>query len=63
MAGFGGVIRDHKGTIIHIFYGNMGINSNNAAELEGIIAGLTIVYRHNLLLEIMEGDLAIILSL
>ena len=63
MASFGGAIKDHKGTIIHIFYGNMGINSNTAAELEGMIVGLTIVDRLNLLLAIVEGDSAIILSL
>ena len=63
MAGFGGDIRDHKGEIIHIFYGNMGLNSNNSTKLEGMVASLMIVDRNNLLLVIMEGDSVIILSL
>ena len=63
MAGFARDIRDQKGEIIHIFYGNMGLNSNNSTELEGMVASLMIVDRNNILLVIMEGDLAIILSL
>ena len=59
MAGFGGDIRDHKGEIIHNFYGNMGLNSNNSTELEGMVASLMIVDRNNILLVIMEGDSAI----
>ena len=63
MASFEGDIRDHKGEIIHIFYGNMGLNSNNSTELEGMVASLMIVGRNSIFLVIMEGDSAIILSL
>ena len=63
MASFRGAIRHHKGEIIHIFYGNMGLNSNNSIELEGMVASLMIVDRNNILLVIMKGDWAIILSL
>ena len=41
----------------------MGFNTNNAAESEGMIVGLTIVDRKGLLLVIVEGDSAIILTL
>ena len=63
MAGFGGAIRKYKGEIIHLFYGNIGFNSNNAAELEGMIAGLTIVDNNSILPVIVEGDSAIVLTL
>ena len=63
MAGFGGAITNYKGEIIHLFYGNMGFNSKNSAELEGLFVGLMIVDRKNILSINMEGDLAIILSL
>ena len=63
MAGFGGAIRKYKGEIIHLFYGNIGFNSNNATEIEGMIAGLTIVDNNSILPVIVEGDSAIILSL
>ena len=43
--GFDGVIRDHNGEIIHLFYDNMGLDSNNATELEGMVVGLMIVVR------------------
>ena len=39
-AGFGGTIRNYQGNINIIFYGNLGFNSNNAVELDGLIAGL-----------------------
>ena len=41
----------------------MGLDSNNVAELEGMVVGLTIVFRRNILPLIVEGDSTIILSL
>ena len=63
IAGFSGVIRNNDGDITHLFYGNSGFNSNNAAELDGLIAGLTLVKQKGLLPVIVEGDSAIILSM
>ena len=40
---FGGAIRNSQGNITLIFYGNSGFNSNNDAELDGLIAGLSLV--------------------
>ena len=42
-AGFGGTIRNYQGNINLIFYDNSGFNSNNAAELDGLLAGLYLV--------------------
>ena len=61
--GYSGAIRDHCRDIIHIFYGNMGPDSNNATELEDMVAGLMIAVKINLLPLIVEGDFTIILSL
>ena len=36
LAGFGGIFRNHEGTLAHIYFGSMGRDSNNAAELEGL---------------------------
>ena len=36
LAGFGGIFRNHEGTVAHIYFGAMGRDSNNAAELEGL---------------------------
>ena len=60
-SGFDGVIRDHNEEIIHLFYDNMGLDSNNAAEPEGMVVGVTIVVRRNILPLIVEGDRTIIL--
>ena len=38
----------------------MGIESNNFAELEGMVVGLTIAIKINILPLIVEGDSAII---
>ena len=39
-AGYGGVIRNSKGSILSLFWGSIGSNTNNMAELEGLINGL-----------------------
>ena len=61
--GFGGAIRNSQGNITLIFYGNSGFNSNNAAKLDGLIVGLSLVKQKGLLPIIVEGDSAIILSM
>eukprot|EP00253_Pinus_taeda_P028396 PITA_28396 len=35
-AGFGGIFRDHKGSPLLIYLGNIGWDTNNSAELEGL---------------------------
>ena len=39
-AGFGGVIRNPRGSILSLFWGSIGSNMNKMAELEGLINGL-----------------------
>ena len=34
--GYDGVIRDHEGKPLQIYYGNIGWDTNNSAELEGV---------------------------
>ena len=36
-AGFGGVIRYSEGRILSVFWGGIGTNTNNMAELEGLV--------------------------
>jgi hypothetical protein len=36
IAGFGGILRNHEGTPMQIYFGNIGWDTNNSAELEGL---------------------------
>eukprot|EP00253_Pinus_taeda_P020218 PITA_20218 len=60
--GYGGVFRDEMGTIRHIYHGNIGIDTNNAAELEGIWKGICIAEQENLYPLEVEGDSFIIIA-
>ena len=42
-AGYGGVCRNCNGEILQVFYGNLGHDTNNSTELEGMIQGFQIV--------------------
>ena len=55
-SGYGFILRNHKGNIISFGYGFLGIDSNNVAEIEGLIQGLEWVFEnlHNPI--ITEGD-------
>jgi len=39
-AGFGGIIRSHTGAPLHIYYGSLGKDTNNVAEMEGLWQGI-----------------------
>ena len=43
-----GAIRDHNSEIIQMFYGSLGLDSNNAVELEGLVEGLGIADKRSL---------------
>lgn len=43
MAGYGTAVRDHTGAIHLTYHGNLGVNTNNAAELIALLQGLTMV--------------------
>ena len=38
--GFGGVIIDHKGEIIRVLFGSLGMATNNDVEIEGMVEGI-----------------------
>jgi ribonuclease HI len=54
--GFGAVIRDINGRIIHILEGSLGFASNNSFELCGLIHGIQLASSLGLNQFIMEGD-------
>lgn len=62
-AGFGGVVRDHSGELLWVFWGSIGWDSNNVAEIEGLIHSLLLIDRPNLNPLIIEGDSQIIVML
>ena len=59
----GGAVRDHTGTIHLVYHGNIGVNTNNAAELIALIQGLTLAGRYRFLPLIVEGDSEIIIRI
>lgn len=62
-AGFGGIFRDYKGSPILIFYGNIGWDTNNSAELEGLWQGLRLAQNLSYKLLEIEGDSQILINL
>ena len=55
-AGYGGVFRSSTSYILIIFYSTLGIESNNAAKLIGLLQGIHIAFNHDLFPLIVEGD-------
>jgi len=62
-AGFGGIIRDSKGKLKQLYYGSLGWDTNNSAELEGLWQGLSIAKEFNLQPLLVEGDSQIIINM
>ena len=60
--GFGGIFRNSDGNILQIYYGSIGINSKNSAELEGLWEGLLIAEEANLFPLEVEGDSQILME-
>jgi hypothetical protein len=61
--GYGAVIRNNKGEILHITAGNLGHNTNNAAEVWGLLCGLQVATEQELFPIITEGDSQIVINL
>jgi len=61
-AGYGGVIRRHTGEVAQIYYGTLGIDTNNAAELEGLWIGIKLAEHHHLFPLTVEGDSLILIE-
>lgn len=60
---YGGAIRDHTGNIQLIYHGNLGTNTNNAAELITLIKGITLADRYKFLPLVVEGDSEIVIKM
>lgn len=61
-AGFGGIFRDAVGNSLKIYYGSIGRDSNNSAELEGLWQGLLIAEENNFSPPEVEGDSQILID-
>jgi len=62
-AGFGAVLQNHLGKIIHILDGFLGETTNNVAELTSLLRGLRIAAHHQHHRLIIEGDSLVIIKL
>jgi ribonuclease HI len=62
-AGFGAVLRDHMGKIIHMIAGFLGENTNNVAELTSLVRGLQTAVHHQYHRLVIEGDSQVIIQL
>eukprot|EP00253_Pinus_taeda_P009198 PITA_09198 len=63
ITGYGGVIRNAQGIPLQVYYGSIGWNTNNAAELEGLWRGLQIAQQQRYIPLIVEGDSQIIINM
>jgi len=63
ITGYGGVIRNSQGIPLKIYFGSIGWNTNNAAELEGLWLGLQIAHHQSFMPLIVEGDSQIIINM
>jgi ribonuclease HI len=63
LAGYGAVIHNSKGEILHISIGNLGHSTNNAAEIWGLLKGLQEAKEKGLNLLIAEDDSQIVINL
>ena len=61
-AGYGGVFQDHNGRIITMYMGEIGIDTNNSAELECMIQGFQCLVREGRIPVIIEGDTHILIE-
>ena len=62
-AGYGGLVRDTDGSVLGVFWGDLGECSNNLAELEGLIHGLRWASSQPWSPLLVEGDSRLIISL
>jgi len=63
LAGFGGLCRNERGEIVKVFFGQVGFDSNNSAELEGLTQGLTLAISEGWLPAVVEGDSKVIIGI
>ena len=61
LVGFGGVCHDSTGSILYVFYGFIGIDSNNAVKSEWILQGVKIFFGFGWISTMIEGYSRIII--
>ena len=57
LAGFGGAVRKSEGYILNLLWGSIGNNTNNMAQFERLINGLSWVLQIRNTPLVVEGDL------
>ncbi len=62
LAGYGSVFRNEVGAALHIYYGTIGKDTNNAAELEGLWKRICIADQKNFFPLEVEGDSLILIT-
>lgn len=62
-AGYGGIFQDCRGNPLLIFFGSIGWDTNNSAELEGLWQGLCLAQQHNFQPVVIEGDSQIFINM
>lgn len=63
LAGVGGVFQNAAGDIVGIYWGYIGENMNNMAELKALLAGINMVVTNGWFSFIIEGDSQIIIQM
>eukprot|EP00253_Pinus_taeda_P020461 PITA_20461 len=63
LTGYGGAVRNHQGQVLKVFFGSIGWNTNNVAELEGLWRGLFMAQRERLSPLIVEGDSQLLINM
>jgi ribonuclease HI len=61
--GFGAILRNSNGEILHLAAGYLGFNTNNVVELWSLLRGIKIATYHHYNKIIVEGDSQIIVQL
>ena len=61
--GYGSILHNNKGKMLGYGYGFLGIESNNAGEIEGLIQGLRMMLGECWLPAMVEGDLKVIIQM
>lgn len=60
---FRGAIRNSEGKIVGLCWGYIGENTNNVAELKGLLVGIVLAIQHGWFPIILEGDSRLILQM
>ena len=62
-AGYGGIFGNHEGQPLLSFFGSIGWDMNNSAELEGLWKVMKLADQHNFYPILIEGDTQILINM